>query len=270
MNGSKEVQDAVGVAPERDPLQVLEVKRADLARAEQKLREAQETMDVDAEVVARSRVQILREHVQRAEADAVPVLDAVGAREAKAWLERQREALGPVGERIAKVQERAHGLVEELVAAINEEAALRSQVTDDQVRQEFLTLRWPELAKANGKAPTLPPQADYADPIWRAIANSDLMPRRGLRIMDLVQTQGDDTPEILRKKVLKGLSAFLEHPHNVKALGPEVTAIVERAGIPPWETPEERAQREARVAERKAAREKPMTGMIGASGAAGR
>src|SRR5712691_1846615 len=151
---SREVDEAMGEAPERGPLQVLEAKRADLARAEQKLQAAQATMDVDGEVVARARVAILREHVQRAETDAVPVLDAAGEREATAWLERQHEALGPLGERIAQVQSRAIGLVEELVAAINEEAALRSQVTDDQVRQEFLTLRWPELAKANGRAPT--------------------------------------------------------------------------------------------------------------------
>ena len=72
------------------------------------------------------------------------------------------------------------------------------------------------------------------------------------------------TPEILRKKIYKGLSEFLEHPHNVKALGPEVTAIIERAGIPPWETAAERAAREARNAARKAAQEKQGAGsMIG-------
>src|SRR5437899_2800710 len=107
---SREVDDAVGAAPDREPLQVLAEKRADLARAEQKLREAQATMDVDGEVVARARIQILREHVQRAEADAVPVLDAQGAREATAWLERQHEVLGPVGEQIANVQSRARKL----------------------------------------------------------------------------------------------------------------------------------------------------------------
>src|SRR5207249_2672571 len=151
----------------------------------------------------------------------------------------------------------------------HEESALRSQVTDDQVRQEFLTLRWPELAKANGKASTLPPHVDYADSIFRAIATSELFPRRGLRIMDIVQTQGDDTPETLRKKVLKGLSEFLAHPHNVKALGEEVTAIVTRAGIPPWETPQEKAARETRAAERKARTEKEISGMIGMAGASG-
>src|SRR2546430_1234148 len=112
---SREHDDAVGAAPERDPLQVLESKRKDLAAAEQKLQAAREAMDVDAEVVARSRVEILRAHVQRAEADAVPVLDAQGQREAKAWLERQHAALGPVGEQIAQVQSRALKLVEELV-----------------------------------------------------------------------------------------------------------------------------------------------------------
>ncbi len=267
---SKEVDEAMGEAPERGPLQVLEAKRADLARAEQKLQVAQETMDVDGEVVARARVQILREHVQRAEADVVPVLDAEGAREAKSWLDRQHEALGGVGAKITSVQERALKLVEELVAAINEESALRSQVTDDQVRQEVLTLRWPALATGNGKAPTLPAHVDYADAIFRAIANSDLFPRRGLRVMDIVQTQGNDTPEILRKKILKGLSDFLTHPHNVKALGDEVTAIIERAGIPPWETAAERAAREARIAERKAREAKEIQGMIGIAGASGR
>ncbi|PYO41408.1 MAG: hypothetical protein DMD33_14135 [Gemmatimonadetes bacterium] len=261
---SKEVDAAVGEAPARDALQILEAKRADLARAEQKLLAAQAAMDVDAEVVSRQRVTILREHVQRAEADAVPARDAQGAREATAWLERHHEALGPVGEKIAKVQARAVKLVEELVAAIKEEAALRSKVTDDQVRQEFLTLRWPSLAKANGKAPTLPPTVDYADPIWRTIANSDLLPRRGLRIMDLVQTQGGDMPEILRRKIWKGLTEFLTHPHNVAVLGEEVTAIVTRAGIPEWETAAERAARESRIAERKARTEKDGAGsMIG-------
>jgi hypothetical protein len=261
---SREVNEAMGEAPERGALQVLAAKRADLARAEQKLQAAQAAMDVDGEVVARSRIQILREHVARAEADAVPVLDAEGAREATAWLERQHAALGGIGEKITSVQGRARKLVAELVSVIHEEGALRSQVTDDQVRQEFLMLRWPELAKANGKAPTLPPHVDYADPIFGAIASSDLFPRRGLRVMDLVQTQGGDTPEILRRKIYKGLAEFMTHPANVKVLGPEVAGIVEKAGIPPWETAAERAAREARIAERKAKDEKQGTGsMIG-------
>ena len=242
---SEEVDAAVGAAPERDPIRLLEAKRRDLAKAEQKLEAAQAALDVDAEVQWAPRIAVMRDQLTRLEAAAAGELDRRGEQAARTWLADHARRLGGVGEQITKLQQRALRLVEELVAVIGEETALRSQVTNDQVAQEFVTLRWPTLASVNGKPPTLPRLADYETPIVRA--TQDLLPRRGLRIMDSVPTQANDTPETLRKKVLKTLAEFLRHPNNVKALGPAVEAIITKVGIPAWETPEEQARREERA-----------------------
>src|SRR5438093_9389049 len=100
MSPSREHDDAVGAAPERDPIKVLEEKRQDLARAEEKLREAQAVMDVDAEVLARQRLAVLRDQLARLEPAAQAVRDRQGKQEAERWLAEHARRLGGVGEQI--------------------------------------------------------------------------------------------------------------------------------------------------------------------------
>lgn len=195
----------------------LNAKRAELATAEQALTTAQAAMDVDIEVGARARVEILRGHVAALEAEAV--------REAREALIAAAVArIGAIMDEEARCRERleehesgltkAAGAYARAATAIN--ATWQTTVSH---RQELAALHdrfeieVPELARLS--APEIRPTVVAAARVVGDVGFAGLA-------MSLPVTEPDDTGLNRRRRTYQEVA------------GTKTYELIERAGLKPW------------------------------------
>src|SRR4051794_40450967 len=99
MNGdymSKEVDEAIGEAPEKEPtvFEKLDAKRAEFVEAQRELARANQTFDTDAVVRVQERIRVLQGFISTLEVDAELLIEEDARKDASKRVLGVRKAIG--------------------------------------------------------------------------------------------------------------------------------------------------------------------------------
>jgi hypothetical protein len=238
----------------QNAVELLAVKRKELADAELALARAESAFDTDTdlEIKAQERVTVLRRRVAKLEVESGAVLESQGAERAAAWLadyaKRARAAVKAINSKQAEVQK----CIEAAVIAIQAEASARREVQRGALAADVLSKRF-DLPKPNGT--DLPAIVAWALPIINA--TDEMRPTPTAKRGVVVPRGASDSPEQLRRSTLRAVSEFAARAR--RELPADALQILDHAPVPadvmhdrvkPMPAHEERAAREMAEAKR--------------------
>lgn len=205
----------------------LRAKRKELSEAEAALAAAEQSMNVDAVVDQRARVEALRTFVVSLEATARDEAEVEAKECAAAWVAQREEAVAGYRAAIAEAQAEVETRLAAVLEAIAVESKVRKQLGADALAVEILGARF-DIPVDTARA-ALPFVEDYATPVLAAV--DKMRPSRSMPRGLIVGQPANATLAQRRMAKLRAVHAWVARYGN--SLPPDVLAIIEASPIPP-------------------------------------
>lgn len=207
-------------------VELLAVKRRELADAEAALTRAKAARDTNAEVDALRRVEVVKRHITELELESTAERDAEGKLKAEAWLSAHGRRVKKLAGEVAARQDAVRTALAAAVEAITAEGAARQAVERELIAADLLSRRF-DVGKPSASG-VMPPLLDWARDVFEA---TDRMRPSHVAKRGIVVPNGASwTAEEKQRAALRAVAEYVRK--HRRSLPAEVVAILDAAPIP--------------------------------------